>query len=76
MVLPPAGGVNVGSGRNVLVAIARERAQLQPEAGRRGRLLSSGPSGGGRADLLDHLASACSWSASGARNSALPRPPT
>jgi TQO small subunit DoxA len=35
----------------------RERAQLQPEAGRHEReLLSSGPSGGGRADLLDHLA--------------------
>ena len=35
----------------------RERAQLQPEAGQRAReLLSSGRSGAGRADLLDHLA--------------------
>jgi hypothetical protein len=35
----------------------RERAQLQPEAGRRGQeLLSRGPSSGGHADLLDHLA--------------------
>jgi hypothetical protein len=35
----------------------RERAQLQPEAGRRGReLLSTGSSGGSRADFLGHLA--------------------
>src|ERR1700675_4049062 len=62
----------LGGGKNHSEVDRRERAQLQPEAGRRAReLLSSAPSGGGHADLLDHLGAPCSSSASAARTSAL-----